>query len=63
MIQALRAEMGDQLQFVFRNFPLMSIHPFAEYAALAAEAAGNRGSSGKYTISSLKIPARWGTAG
>jgi protein-disulfide isomerase len=43
MIQALRAVMGEQLQFVFRNFPLASIDPFAEYAALAAEEAGAQG--------------------
>jgi protein-disulfide isomerase len=43
MVQALRAEMGKQLRFVFRNFPLTSIHPFADYAALAAQAAGVQG--------------------
>ena len=43
MIQALRAEMGKRLRFVFRNFPLTSIHPFAANAALAAEAAGAQG--------------------
>ncbi|MCW3097125.1 MAG: oxidoreductase [Chthonomonadaceae bacterium] len=43
MVRALQAEMGEQLQFVFRNFPLTSIHPFADYASLAAEAAGAQG--------------------
>ena len=43
MVRALQAEMGAQLRFVFRNFPLPTIHPFAEYAALAAEAAGAQG--------------------
>ena len=43
MVRALQAEMGAQLQFVFRNFPLASLDPYAEYAALAAEAAGVQG--------------------
>jgi len=43
MVRALQAEMGDRLQFVFRNFPLTLIHPFAEYAAFAAEAAAAQG--------------------
>lgn len=43
MVRALQAEMGEHLRFVFRNFPLTSIHPYARYAALAAEAAGAQG--------------------
>jgi protein-disulfide isomerase len=43
MVRALQAEMGAQLRFVFRNFPLVSNDPVAEYAALAAEAAGVQG--------------------
>ena len=38
----LEAEAGN-VQFVFRHFPLMSTHPQAMAAALAAEAAGRQG--------------------
>ncbi len=43
VIQRLQKELGDQLRFVFRNFPLAQIHPHAELAAEAAEAAGAQG--------------------
>jgi protein-disulfide isomerase len=35
--------MGSELRFVFRHFPLAQVHPHAEAAALAAEAAGAQG--------------------
>lgn len=34
---------GPQLRFVFRHFPLREVHPHAELAAEAAEAAGAQG--------------------
>ena len=40
IIEEIRRRMGDDLLFVFRNFPLTQIHPNAEHAAEAAEAAG-----------------------
>ena len=43
VLQALEQQMGDLLCFVFRNFPLTSVHPHAERAAEAAEAAGAQG--------------------
>ena len=36
-------ELGDQLRFIYRNFPLRDIHPHAQQAAEAAEAAGAQG--------------------
>ena len=36
-------EYGDRIQFVYRHFPLRNIHPNAEPAARAAEAAGKQG--------------------
>jgi protein-disulfide isomerase len=43
VIKRLIAEMGQQLRFVFRNFPLSNIHPHASVAAQAAEAAAAQG--------------------
>lgn len=43
IVAQLRTELGDQLRFVFRNFPLTEIHPHAMQAAEAAEAADAQG--------------------
>jgi len=43
MVKAVQARMGDQLRFVFRNFPLTKSHEHAEHAAEMAEAAGDQG--------------------
>src|SRR5882762_3835926 len=43
VIKQIQKKMGDQLRFIFRNFPLTNSHPFAELAAEAAEAAGGQG--------------------
>jgi protein-disulfide isomerase len=43
VVKALIRDMGDQLLFVFRHFPLGQIHPYAQRAAEAAEAAGAQG--------------------
>ena len=40
IIKSLQRSLGDDLKFVFRNFPLSEIHPDAFTAAVAAEAAG-----------------------
>jgi len=43
IVKAVQKRLGARLRFVFRNFPLSEIHPHAENAALAAEAAGELG--------------------
>ena len=43
-IEALRTQLGDdQIRLVFRHYPLSGIHPHAQQAAEAAEAAGAEG--------------------
>ena len=43
VIKGLQRELGDQLRFVYRNFPLRDIHPHAQHAAETAEAAASQG--------------------
>ena len=43
VIKDIQRRMGEQLRFVFRNFPISTSHPHAEQAAEAAEAAGAQG--------------------
>lgn len=42
-VQQIKEEYKDDIAFVFRNFPLTSIHPHALIAAASAEAAGKQG--------------------
>lgn len=41
IVRQVQEHFGKQLRFVFRNFPLTEIHPFAEPAAEAAEFAAS----------------------
>jgi protein-disulfide isomerase len=43
IVKEIQRRLGDDLLFAFRNFPLTNIHPYAEHAAEAAEAAGAQG--------------------
>jgi protein-disulfide isomerase len=43
IVKEIQKRLGDKLLFVFRNFPLREIHPHAEHAAEAAEAAATQG--------------------
>jgi protein-disulfide isomerase len=40
IVKDVQRRLGKQLRFVFRNFPITNLHPHAEDAAEAAEAAG-----------------------
>ena len=42
-IRDLHAELGDDLRLVFRHYPRSGIHPHAQQASEAAEAAGAQG--------------------
>lgn len=43
VIKEIQRTFGDQIKFVFRNFPLSEMHPYALPAAIAAEAADRQG--------------------
>jgi protein-disulfide isomerase len=43
IVQQVQKQFGEQLRFVFRNFPLSQMHPYAEGAAEVAEFAGAQG--------------------
>jgi protein-disulfide isomerase len=43
VVKDLERRAGNLMRFVFRNFPLTTVHPHAERAAEAAEAAGAQG--------------------
>jgi protein-disulfide isomerase len=43
VVEEILEEYGDRIAFEYRHFPLTQIHPLAEPAARAAEAAGQQG--------------------
>ncbi len=43
IVKKVQAKFRDQLRFVFRNFPLTEVHPFAETGAEIAESAATQG--------------------
>ncbi len=43
VVKAVQRDLGSDLRFVFRNFPLAEAHPHAQLAAQAAEAAAAQG--------------------
>ncbi len=42
IVKEIQRQLGDDLCFAFRHFPLTNVHPNAEHAAEAAEAAGKQ---------------------
>ncbi|RRJ31391.1 formate/nitrite transporter family protein [Halocatena pleomorpha] len=43
ILRRIQDRLGNRLRFAFRHFPLSSVHPNAQHAAEAAEAAGSQG--------------------
>lgn len=43
IVKKLLSEFGDRMRFVYRHFPLVQIHQYAEHAAEAAESAAQQG--------------------
>jgi protein-disulfide isomerase len=43
IVKAVQQQLGERLCFAFRHFPLTNVHPHAEHAAEASEAAGAQG--------------------
>lgn len=43
ILNEVLAQYGDKIKFEYKHYPLVQIHPFAEPAARAAEAAGQQG--------------------
>ncbi len=43
MIKEIEHHFKDRMAFVFRHFPLSELHPYAQTAAVASEAAANQG--------------------
>src|SRR6266568_2242504 len=41
--EAVRANYGDRIRFVFRHYPVWALHPYAETAAEASECAADQG--------------------
>ncbi len=42
IVQTIMGQVGEAVRFVFRHFPMTTVHPHAELAAEAAEAAGSQ---------------------
>jgi protein-disulfide isomerase len=43
MIKQIEKKFKERMAFVFRHFPLSELHPYAQAAAVASEAAANQG--------------------
>ncbi len=59
---AMLMDYGDQIRFEYRHYPLMQIHPNAEAAARAAEAAGQQGKFFEYHDALFENQNEWGAA-
>lgn len=60
ILKSLEEEYKDQVTFVFRHFPLRTIHPNAQAASLAAEAAGKQGKFFEMHDKLFETQSAWG---
>jgi protein-disulfide isomerase len=63
LVKKLQQQFGDDLRFVFRNFPLTQAHPLAQMAAELAEAAALQGKFWQMHDWIFENQARWSPAG
>ncbi|UTX51424.1 thioredoxin domain-containing protein [Candidatus Saccharibacteria bacterium TM7i] len=61
-VQQLMEEYNDKIAFIFRNFPLTSIHPNAKAAAATAEAAGLQGKYWEMNHHLYQAQSEWSSA-
>ncbi len=59
VVEEVLAEYGDKISFEYKHFPLVQIHPFAQPAAYAAEAAGQQGKFYEYAHLLFTNQATW----
>ena len=59
VVNEVLAQHGDKIKFEYKHFPLVQIHPFAEPAARAAEAAGQQGKFFEYTDMLFAKQSEW----
>lgn len=62
VIKELEASHGEQVSFVFRHFPLITIHPNAFSASRAAEASGRQGKFFEMHDKLYETQQAWGQA-
>ena len=62
IVDAMLMDYGDQVRFEYRHFPLIQIHPNAEAAARAAEAAGQQDKFFQYHDALFENQQEWGSA-
>jgi protein-disulfide isomerase len=60
-LESVLAEYGEQIRFEYKHFPL-PIHPFAQPAAVAAEAAGMQGKFFEYKKTLFENQKTWAAA-
>lgn len=58
-LRSLRATYANQVNFVFRHFPLDSIHPYARMVAWASEAARDEGKFSEFSDLVFSRQATW----